>query len=153
MKFRSLFWPWLFDHGVKGQGKIYQKPVLWLIMWTVLSIFDGVCSYLAQWLICLSFVDYNKGFRSLIWPWSQTKYTIYLTLNVPIATKFVCFSRLLKCIRSLYAKRCRPRSDCSYLFWVHTVCFYSQFVSNVTQLFAADDFSRRHFQMHFFLAL
>ena len=33
----------------------------------------------------------------------------------------------------------------------HTVCFYTQFVSNVRQLFAADDFSRRHFQMHFFL--
>ena len=30
-------------------------------------------------------------------------------------------------------------------------CFYIQFVSNVRQLFAADDFSRRHFQMHFFL--
>ena len=28
-----------------------------------------------------------------------------------------------------------------------------QFVSNVRQLFAADDFSRRPFQMHFFLAL
>ena len=26
-------------------------------------------------------------------------------------------------------------------------------VSNVRQLFAADDFSRRYFQMHFFLAL
>ena len=26
-------------------------------------------------------------------------------------------------------------------------------VSNVRQLFAADNFSRRHFQMHFFLAL
>ena len=26
-------------------------------------------------------------------------------------------------------------------------------VSNVMQLFAAEDFSRRHFQMHFFLAL
>ena len=25
------------------------------------------------------------------------------------------------------------------------------FVDNVRQLFAADDFSRRHFQMHFFL--
>ena len=28
-----------------------------------------------------------------------------------------------------------------------------KFVSNVRQLFAADDFSRRHFQMHFFSAL
>ena len=28
-----------------------------------------------------------------------------------------------------------------------------KFDINVWQLFAADDFSRRHFQMHFFLAL
>ena len=28
-----------------------------------------------------------------------------------------------------------------------------KFISKVRQLFAADDFSRRHFQMHFFLAL
>ena len=76
-----------------------------------------------------------------------------LTLNAPIATKVICFSRLLKCLRSLYGKQCGPRSDCSYrsrLFWVHPVCFYTQFVSNVRQLFAADDFSRQHFQMHFF---
>ena len=77
-----------------------------------------------------------------------------LTLNMPIATKVVCYSRLLECLRSLYGKQCGPRSDCSYrssLFWVHTACFYTLFVSNVRQLFAADDFSRRHFQMHFFL--
>ena len=37
-----------------------------------------------------------------------------LTLNAPIATKVVCFSRLLKCLRSLYGKQCGPRSDCSY---------------------------------------
>ena len=77
-----------------------------------------------------------------------------LTLNLPIATKVVCFFRLLKCLRRLYGKQCRPRSDCSYrssLFWVYTVCFYTLFVSKVRQLFAADDFSRRHFQMHFFL--
>ena len=79
-----------------------------------------------------------------------------LALNAPIATKVVCFSRLLKCSRSLYGKQCGPRSDCSYkssLFWVYAVCFYSQFVSNARRLFAADDFSRRHFHMHFFLAL
>ena len=77
-----------------------------------------------------------------------------LTLKAPITTKVVCFSRLLKCLRSLYGKQCGPRSDCSYrssLFWVHTACFYTCFVSNVRQLFATDDFSRRHFQMHFFL--
>ena len=26
-----------------------------------------------------------------------------------------------------------------------------KFISNVSQLFAADDFNRQHFQMHFFL--
>ena len=79
---------------------------------------------------------------------------ISLNLKAPIATKVVCFSRLLKCLRSLYGKQCGPRSDCSYrssLFWVHAVCFYTEFVSNIRQLFAADPFSRRHFQMHFFL--
>ena len=34
---------------------------------------------------------------------------------------------------------------------VHTVCFNTKSVSNVRQLFAADDSSRQHFQMHFFL--
>ena len=37
------------------------------------------------------------------------------------------------------------------LFRVHAVSFYTLFISNARQLFAADDFSRRHFQMHFFL--
>ena len=36
---------------------------------------------------------------------------------------------------------------------VHVVCFYTQFVSNARQLLATDDFSRRHFQMHFFFVL
>ena len=56
------------------------------------------------------------------------KKTTTLTLKAPIATKVLCFSRLLKCLRSLYGKQCGPRSDCSYessLFWVHTVCFYT----------------------------
>ena len=51
-----------------------------------------------------------------------------LTLCAPITTKVICFSHLLKCLRSLYGKQCGPRSDCSYrssLFWVHTVCFYT----------------------------
>ena len=36
-------------------------------------------------------------------------------------------------------------------FLVNAVCFYTQYISNARQLFAADDFSGRHFQMHFFL--
>ena len=63
-----------------------------------------------------------------------------------------CIFRLLKCLRSLYGKQCGPRSDCSSsLFWVHAVCLYTKFVNSARQLFAADDLSRRHFQMHFFL--
>ena len=84
----------------------------------------------------------------IIFSWKKIK---CLTLNAPITTKVVCFSHLLKCSRSLYGKQCEPRSDCSYrssLFWVHAVCSYTKFVSNARQLFAADDFSRRHFQMH-----
>ena len=51
-----------------------------------------------------------------------------LTLNAPIATKFICFSCLRKCLRNFYGKQCGPRSDCSYrssLFWVHAVFFYT----------------------------
>ena len=43
--------------------------------------------------------------------WPVTLVT--LTLKVPIATKVVCFSRLLKYLRSLYEKQCGPTSDCS----------------------------------------
>ena len=131
-----------------------------------------------------------------------------------IATKVVCFSCLLKCLRSLYGKQCGPRSDCSYrssLIWVYTVCLYTvelqwlklgwlihlgwlelslwslqvilsiihpwwlelplartilygpkpvraievlpylTLLNNVGKNFAADNFSRQHFQMHFFL--
>ena len=78
----------------------------------------------------------------------------FLTLNAPIATKVVCFSHLPECLRSLYGKQCGPRSDCSYrssLFWIHAVCFNTQFIGNVRLLFAADDLRRQHFQMHFFL--
>ena len=36
-----------------------------------------------------------------------------LFLNASITTNVVCFSRLLKCLRSLYGKQCGPRLDCS----------------------------------------
>ena len=32
-----------------------------------------------------------------------------LTFNAPIATKVVCFSRPLKCLRGLYGKQCGPQ--------------------------------------------
>ena len=39
---------------------------------------------------------------------SRMNTCIMLTLKVPIATKVFCFSRLLKCLRSLYGKQCGP---------------------------------------------
>ena len=81
-----------------------------------------------------------------------------LTLKGPITTKVVCFSRLLKCLRSLYGKQCGPRSDCSYrssLFWVHPVCLYTVLNLSVMlgnflqQTTSADDI----FRCFFFLAL
>ena len=43
-----------------------------------------------------------------------------LTLNAQIATNVVYFSRLLKCLRSLYGKQCGPRADCSYIGAVYS---------------------------------
>ena len=46
--------------------------------------------------------------------WDETHLKVlHSALNAPIATKVICFSRLLKCLRSLCAKQCGPRSDCS----------------------------------------
>ena len=56
--------------------------------------------------------------------------TRYLTLNAPIATKVVCFSRLLKCLRSLYGKQCGPRSDCSY----RSICSGSMLFASILNL-------------------
>ena len=77
-----------------------------------------------------------------------TKY-FALTLTAPIATKVVCFSRLLKCFRSIYGKQCGPRSNCSHrssLFWVHAVSFYlksSVMLGNyLQQTTSADDIFR-----------
>ena len=67
-----------------------------------------------------------------------------LTLKAPIATKVVC--EMFK--KPLWQKVWTQRSS---LFWVNAVCFYTLFVNPARQLFAADDFSRRHFQMHFLL--
>ena len=69
-----------------------------------------------------------------MWGWqyfnlvSEVEDDTLLTLNAPIATKVVCFSRLLKCLKGLYGKQCGPRSDCSYrssLFWVHAVRLFT----------------------------
>ena len=43
-----------------------------------------------------------------------------------------------------------PRSS---VFWAMLFASILKFASNVRQFFAAADFNRRHFHMHFFLAL
>ena len=69
---------------------------------------------------------------------------------MPITAKVFCFCRLLKCLRSNYDKQCALRLGA---LWSGFTLFPSllKLVSNVRQVrvFAPDDFSRRHFQMHF----
>ena len=71
-----------------------------------------------------------------------------LTLKAPSATKVVCFSRLLKCLRSLYGKQCGPRLDCSWAVWSGSTLFASILNSSVLlgnylqQTTSADDISR-----------
>ena len=94
----------------------------------------------AQWVtiapsfLCVDSKDSGHTYLMprLVWffSWGTATFLVSscrnITLNASIATKVVCFSHLLKCLRSLYGKPCGPRSDCSYsssLFWVHAVCF------------------------------
>ena len=51
--------------------------------------------------------------QSLISVFTVCLQNVLLTLNAPIATEVVCFSRLLNCLKSLYDKPCGPRSVCS----------------------------------------
>ena len=68
-----------------------------------------------------------------------------LTLNAPIATKVLCFSHLLKCLRSLYGKQ---RSS---LFWVHAVCFYINSSVMLGNYFLQTTFSDAFFSWRFIL--
>ena len=74
-----------------------------------------------------------------------------LTRNAPIATKVVCFSRLLKCLKSLYDNQCGPRSDCcsgSTLF--ASILNSSVMLGNyLQQTISADDIFRCIFSWRF----
>ena len=78
---------------------------------------------------CLNEELVNKGYATFSSESEETEEgERKLILNAPITKKVVCFSSLLKCLRSLYGKQCGPRSDCSYrscLFWVYTDCFFT----------------------------
>ena len=75
-----------------------------------------------------------------------------ITLKAPITPKVVGFCRLLKCLRSLLAKQCKHRPDCSYkqcgsssdcscrsrLSWAHTICTFSCIHQYYLQRYEAD---------------
>ena len=88
-----------------GYVIVYQDSVLYLgnMNYKLLAL----CLILAVPWIGLWSITSN-----CVISWS---YSMFLTLNVPIATIVVCFSRLLKCLRSLFGKQCGPRSDCCLL--------------------------------------
>ena len=67
----------------------------------------------------------------------------HLTLNAPITSKVVCFSRLLKCLRSFYGKQCGYTLFASILNLSVMLGIY------LPQMISADDI----FRCIFFLAL
>ena len=78
------------------------------------------------------------------------------TLNAPIATKVVCFSRLLKCLRSLYGKSVDPDQAapigavCSGSTRFASILNWSEMLGNyLQQTTSADDI----FRCIFFFAL
>ena len=80
----------------------------------------------------------------------------YLTLNAPIATKVVCFSRLLKCLRSLWGNCVDPEQTapigavCSGSTLFVSILNLSVMLGNyLQQTTSADDI----FRCIFFLAL
>ena len=72
----------------------------------------------------------------------------------PIATEVVCFSRLLKRLKASMANIVDPDQTAPIGAVSSGSTLFASILNssvNAIQLFAADDFSRRHFQMHFFL--
>ena len=74
-------------------------------------------------------------------------HSIKLTLNAPIATKVVCFSRLLKSEASMTNSVDTDQTAPKGAVWSGSILFASIFklVSSLRQLFAADNFSWHHF--------
>ena len=72
-----------------------------------------------------------------------------IPLKAPIATKVVCLSCLLKCLRSLYGKQCGPDQTAP----IGAVCSGSTLFASIpnSSVMLGNDFSRRNFQMYFFL--
>ena len=105
-------------HTEQNQSACRYKDLL-IIELTILYALNFYVFYVFFSISTLADVFKNQPF-TIIFPLDQIQTYIFslttsaLPLNAPIATKVVCFSRLLKCLRSLYGKQCGPRSDCSY---------------------------------------
>ena len=80
-------------------------------------------------------VEYGVGLKALLQQglfelvfYGDVLFLIRLSLNTPISTKVVSFSRLLKCLRSLYGKPCGPISEsvlgprCLLLYLIRQLC-------------------------------
>ena len=79
----------------------------------------------------------------------QNGHNIFI-LKAPIATKVVCFSRLLKYLRSLYGKQCGPRSVCSGSTLLASILNSSVLLGNyLQQTTSADDIFRCIFLTYF----
>ena len=142
--FDGSIWPLccLFELMFLSQTTVLQSCQYFFLGWTRTE----------QRILCLAQTQHsasgeaptvNSSISSwVLYQWATVEYSTneplcpivawsWFTLNAPIATKVVCFSRLLQCLRSLYSEQCGPRSDCSYrsslfsLFWVQAVCFYT----------------------------
>ena len=64
-------------------------------------------------------VSTKKGFSILV---------LRLMIASMQSQQFCLFCQLMKCVRRISDKQCRPRSDCSNrssLIWVHIVCFFT----------------------------
>ena len=79
-----------------------------------------------------------------------------LTFNAPISTKVVCFSRLLKCLRSFYGKRVDPDQTapigavCSGSTLFASILNSSVMLGNyLQQTTSADDIFKCIFSWHF----
>ena len=85
----------------------------------------------------------------------QTTFVVIgaLTLNAQIATKVVCFSRLLECLRSLYGKQPEPRSrfgTCSWSTLFDSILNSSVILGNyLQQKTSADNIFRCIFSWRF----
>ena len=82
------------------------------------SIFSSCCHFVQHNGTHVVLVEGILGIRSPVDPFNgggivrNSCVKWFLTINAPIATKVICFSHLLICLRSLYGKQCGPRSDC-----------------------------------------